>query len=139
MDFSTLDNLYGDDDNRNESGVEVHIGLNSKNDPIIINVAEAGNNRHQKAIRKYERALESCRHKPKKRHLITAKIVADSLLVGWSGIIDKKGKPVDPTFENKVAAMVHSKQFFAEVLDAAQDRANFTAENNDLQEESEKN
>lgn len=138
-DFSTLDDLYGSDEERSTKGVDVHIGLNRKNDPIIIVVAEAGNAKHSQAMRKYERALESCRHNRKKRRLINAKIIAESLLLDWKGILDAKGKPVEANFDNKVDAMMHSSQFMGDVVDAASDRANFVADQNDNSDETEKN
>ena len=138
-DLSTFDDLFGADEDRNTDGVWIQIGFNRSNEPIKIRVAEAGNPKHLEATRKYERAMESCRHDRDKRRIINAKIVAESILIDWVEIIDKKGKPVEASKESKIEALMHSRQFFGEVLEAAQDRSNFTVLMNDLTEETEGN
>ena len=125
-DFSTLVELYGSDEDKTTKGVPVHIGLNRKNDPVIIYVAEAGNPNHKKSIRKYERTLASSRHNRKKIELTNAKIVAESILMGWEGIIDVNGDPVEANLENRIQALVASDKFFIDVIEAAQDPNNFS-------------
>jgi hypothetical protein len=124
MDFATFDELYGSDEDRSIKGVPVQIGLNRKNEPVTITVAEAGNPNHLKLTRKYEKALESSRHNQEKRRMLNAKIIAESLLIDWSGVLDLDGKPVPATVENKIKAMMHSSRLMSDIIDAASDRAN---------------
>lgn len=131
MDFSTIDELYGNDSAKSLNGVPINIGLNRNNEPIMLYVAEAGNPNHLKATRKYERALESSRHNHTKRRLINAKIIAESLLMDWSGIIDTNGAPVPASVENKIEALVRSNKLMGDVIDAASDRSNFMADEPD--------
>jgi len=125
MDFETIDDIFGSDSGRSTKGAPVNIGLNKKNKPVILYVAEAGNEKHLKATRSHERALEASRHNQAKRRMINAKIIAEGLLMGWSGILDKDGNEVPATMENKVEALMHSMKMMGDVVDAAQDRANY--------------
>jgi hypothetical protein len=142
MDFDSLEEIYKVDEDKQINGVEVEFGLNKKDEPMIMVVAEIGNPNNKKAMRKYEKALESSRHNKKRRNLIWAKIVAESILINWWGILDSKKREVKPTLENKIAALLKYEKLFVDVMDAAQDSDRFRPDTDsevDPVEESEKN
>jgi len=139
MDFESFEEIYKADENKQLNGVEVEFGLNAKDEPMTMIVAEIGNPNNRKVMRKYEKALESCRNNKKKRSLIWAKIVGESILVNWKGILDKNKKEVKPTLENKVLALVKYEKLFVDVMEAAQDSERFRPDDSDAVEDSEKN
>ena len=140
-DFSTFDEIYGNDETRNADGVPIRVGLNRKNEEVIMIVAEIGNPKHLDAMREYERALESSRRNQNKRRKINATIIAKGILIDWKGVIDKNGKAVPATLENKIDALMQSSRLLGDIVDAAGDPANFTGSIDaaDQEEETAKN
>lgn len=139
MDFDSLEEIYKADEDKQTNGVEVEFGLNSKDEPITMIVAEIGNPNNRKVMRKYEKALESSRNNKKKRSLLWAKIVAESILISWNGVLDSNKKEVKPTMDNKVLALVKYEKLFVDIMEAAQDSERFRPDESDQAEESEKN
>jgi hypothetical protein len=139
IDFESFDEIYKVDEDKRVNGVEVEFGLNAKDEPITMIVAEIGNPNNRKVMRKYEKALESSRNNKKKRSLIWAKIVAESILLDWKGVLDKNKKEVKPTIDNKVLALVKYEKLFVDIMEAAQDSERFRPDEQDPVEESEKN
>jgi hypothetical protein len=140
IDFESFEEIYKVDENKQVNGVDVEFGLNKKNDPITMIVAEIGNPNNRKVMRKYEKALETSRNNKKKRSHIWAKIVAESILIGWRGVLDSKGKEVKPTLDNKVASLVKYEKLFVDIMEAAQDGERFRPDDDiNASEESEKN
>lgn len=136
MKFGSLEELYKTDEDKSNKGIPVTVGMNEKNDPIIMVVAEAGSKLHKKVQRKYDRALEASRRNPDKRRYILSKIISESLLKGWSGVLDSKGNEVPYTVENGIEALMKYEQLSIEVMEAATDIENFRPEGI---EETEKN
>lgn len=141
MNFASLEELYANDADKSENGTVMEIGLNVKGEPIKLIVAEMGNSKSEKAMRKYERALASCRHDRKKRMQIWAKILAEAILLDWQGVLDKDGNEVPPTLENRVQALTQYERLFADVMEFSQNPNNFKPEHGESgpDEESEKN
>lgn len=139
MDFGSLEEIYKTDQDKELNGVEVEFGYNIKEEPITMIVAAIGNESNRKAMRKYEKALESARNNKNRRSMIWAKIVAESILRDWKGVLDSKGKEVKATTENKIAALIKYEKLFVDVMEAAQDNERFRPEEQDLVEQSEKN
>jgi hypothetical protein len=135
MDFGSIEELYKTDEKLTEEGAPITIGMNAKDEPIIMHVAEAGNQKHKKAQRKYDRQLEIARNNPKRRSLLMAKIVAESILTGWSGVLDSKGKEVKYTIANGIDALLKYDKLNIEIMDAATDIENYRP----AEEETEKN
>ena len=135
MDFGSIDELYKVDEDLANNGAPITIGMNTKDEPIIMLVAEAGNPKHKKVQRKYDRQLEIARNNPKRRQLLMAKIVAESILMGWSGVLDSKGKEVPYTVQNGVDALLKYDKLNIDIMDAATDIENYRPE----EEETEKN
>jgi hypothetical protein len=131
MDFDTLNELYATDEDKALNGVKIEIGVNKKDNPISVTVAESGNQRHQKVQRKYSKALEFSRRNTKKHDLVWAKITAESILMDWSGMIDKDGNEQPATIENKIKALAGSDKFFSTILEIANTPENFRPDDTD--------
>ena len=119
---NTFDYLYS----TNEDGVKVYMGINAKGDDIIFKLRESGCKEHEKAQRRHKKSLSLTRKNPDKEHEVLSKIVAEAIIVDWSGIIDEKGKAIACTFENKFEALKKYKKLFYEVLKEATNEDNFT-------------
>ncbi|HUT42743.1 MAG TPA: hypothetical protein VMW95_00295 [Desulfobacterales bacterium] len=125
MDFGSIEELYKTDETLVNEGAPITIGMNAKDEPIIMYVAEAGNPKHKKAQRKYDRQLEIARNNPDRRRLLMAKIVAESILLGWKGVMDSKGKEVPYTIPNGIDALLKYDKLNIEIMDAATDIENY--------------
>jgi len=138
--FATFDDMYQVDEELSTEGVPIEWGFNAKDQPIKLFIAEAGNKNHQKARRKYEKALERSRKNKSRYELIMAKIVAEGVLVNWENILDSNGKTVPATIENKVAALDKYERLFIDVLEIANNPENFRpVDADDAEEETEGN
>lgn len=134
MTFSSLEELYKVDPEKSEKGIEVPIGVNALGDDIIMIVAESGTKEHKKVQRKYERALEATRRNDKKRLVVMAKIIAESLLKNWKGVLDDDQKEVKYTVKRGIEALVKYERLSFEIIDASINRDNYR-----FDEETEKN
>lgn len=141
MKIASLEEIYEIDEDKSLNGVEYELGLNVKNEPIILIIAEMGNEKNQKVMRKYDKALETCRHNKKKRQMVWAKIIAESILLDWSGMLDTKKKEVPATMENKIETLIEYEGLFLDIMEASQDKDRFRPDNDDInpEEDSEKN
>lgn len=140
MSFESLEELYANDADKSENGAEMDVGLNAKGEPIVFIVAEMGNSKSERAMRKYERALASSRYDRKKRMKIWAKILAEAILLDWRGVIDKDGNEVPPTLENRIEALSKYERLFMDVMEFSQNPNNFRPDSGlSPEEESEKN
>ena len=135
--LATFEEIYEVDEEKSAEGVKIEWGFNAKDQPIQLIIAESGNEKHQKARRKYEKALESSRRNRKRYELVMAKIVAEGILVGWNNILDTANKPVPPTVENKVTALSKYERLFIDVLEVANNPEHFRP--SQPEEETEKN
>ena len=124
-----------------ERGVEITVGFNEDDSPIVMIVAEAGNVNHTKAQRRHSRALESSRNNDKRRRFVMAEIIYDGkILRGWKGVLDSKGKEVPFNRENAIEALTKYDRLMSDVISAADDPMNFRPEEAIIgKEESEKN
>jgi hypothetical protein len=140
MSLSTFDSLFKSDEDKSKNGVPIEFGFNSKNEKVTLFIAEAGNPNHEKAQRKYAKALENSRKNKELYNEIICKIVAESILLKWEGVLDNDGEPMEATFETKFDALKRLRKLFLAVLDAASDASNFSIEDAAAAEaESEKN
>jgi len=128
MTLSTFDSLFKSDDEKSKNGVPIEYGFNSKNEKVILYIAEAGNPNHEKAQRKYAKALENSRKNKDLYNEIICKIVAESILLRWEGVLDGDGEPIESTYENKFDALKRLRKLFLAVLDSASDTSNFSIE-----------
>jgi len=119
FDFSSLKDIYEVDEVKSREGVWMEWGMNAKDEPIRLLIGEVNNIKHQKARRRYEKALETSRKNRKRYEYIMAKVVAEGLLFDWEGILDSDSKPVEATMQAKIAALTKYEPLFYDVLKTA--------------------
>jgi hypothetical protein len=125
MDFGSLEELYKTDEKLVNEGAPITVGMNDKNDPIIMYVAEAGNKKHRASQRKHDKAIEVARHNEKRRRYLTNKVICEGILIGWSGVLDSKGKEVKFTIENAIEALTKYDKLSFAIMDSAMDIENY--------------
>ena len=113
------------DPDKSLNGIEVPVGLNQKGDKVIFWIAEAGNENHEKVQQKYSEELELTRHNDDLYQEVILKIIAESILVSWSGVIDNKGKAIKPTVENKIESLTKYNKLYHKVMQIASDESKF--------------
>jgi hypothetical protein len=126
--FDALDSIYKTDPEKSAGGIPIEVGTNKKGEPIIMWVSEANhatNEKFAQLVRKYERAMELSRRNPARRKALWIKIVADSILMKWEGVLDQDDKDVPATLENKIQALTKYDELMADILGTANDRNNF--------------
>jgi len=106
----------------------LYFGYNAKDEELTFMVRETGSPEHEKIQRKYSKALEKSRRNRKRYRSIMAKIVAESILVDWKGVLDENGDEVPCTLENRIEALTKYKKLFVEVIDFASEVTNFQAD-----------
>lgn len=100
---------------------------------ISFTLARAGgaNLRYQKAMevktRKHRSAIENNTISVELANQLMVEAFAETVVLGWKGITDKKGKKVPFTPENAVNLFTKLPDLFIDVREAAAARANFSA------------
>jgi hypothetical protein len=139
FDFATLEDIYEVDEEKAIDGVWIEWGMNAKDEPIRLLIGEVNNKKHQKARRRYEKALETSRKNKKRYEFIMAKVLAEGLLFDWEGILDSNGKAVPASMDAKVAALVKYEPLFFDVLKTADSPELFRADEPDAEDDTEGN
>lgn len=130
-------NLYQQfktDSNAETGGIDLNYGENSKGQPILIKIARAGgsNKKYQKVIaelsRPHRRSIQSETLPPEKSDALLRKAFARSVVLGWSGVEDAEGKPMDYSEENVEKLFKDLPDLFADVREQANSSALFRAE-----------
>jgi len=121
MNKGTFEYLYTTE----EDGVEIHMGVNANGESFYFTLRELGCEAHEKVQRKYNAALSRVRNNSKKEHEILSKIIAESILVDWRGVIDNKGKEIPCTMENKLDALMKHKKLLYAVMTESSKEENF--------------
>jgi len=139
--MNTLDNLFKSDENKSVKGVPIVVGTNQNGDDVVFYIAEIGNPNHDKVQRRYSKQLERYRKREELQQQIIVKIVAESILVDWEGVLDDDGQHIEATLENKIAALTKYRKLFVEVMQEAGDPSNFALVDDDVnpEEDTEKN
>ena len=106
----------------------LYFGTNAKEEELSFTVRETGSPEHEKVQRKYSKALERSRRNRKRNREVMAKIVAESILIDWKGVLDEDGNVVPCTMANKIAALIKYKKLFVEIIDFASEATNFQPE-----------
>jgi len=141
MNINSFEELYAKDESKSEAGVPMDVGVNTKGTPIIFTVAEMGNTKNERTMRRFEKALESARRDKKRRRSVWAKILSESVLLTWSGVLDSKGEEVPATVANKIAALEKYERLFTDVMEFSQNPENYRPDDGEIDpvEDSEKN
>jgi len=129
--MKTFNDLFVSDTDKANNGVPIVVGYNVKNEPVTLFIAEAGNPGHEKAQRQFAKELEVSRRNRKHRQRINARIIAIGVLKTWEGVLDDDGNPVDPTVDNKVAALLKYKKMYLRVLQESDDPDNYRSDDPD--------
>jgi len=114
---------------------ELDFGFNSKNEPLRFIIRETGSPEHEKVQRKYSKALTASRRNRVRYRAVMAKIVGESILIDWKGVLDDEGNEVPCTLENKIEALTKYKKLFVEIIDFASDQTNFEVPETELDDE----
>lgn len=133
---NVLNKIYNIDQEKSVQGIEHIMGYNDLDEPMVLVIAEAGNPDHSKAQRKYAKAIEKVRRDSPRARQLWARVVAEGILKSWSGILDEDGNEVEPSMENRVAALAGNERFFTEVLSVANEESHYRQE---IEEDTEKN
>lgn len=123
--FESFEELYATDDDLVNNGVPVTIGYNSKDEPMVLYIAQERNEKHIEAIRKREKLLEQMRHDEKGLFKLRCAIFAEGILMKWEGILDKKGKAIASTQENKAEALGKYRRLLSVVVETCSDPSNY--------------
>lgn len=113
------------------SGIELDYGKNSKGEPIRIKIARAGgaNKRFAKVLdrllRPYKRQLANDQLSDDVAKDVMIQAYADSVVLGWEGVEDRQGNPMDFTRENVVKLFTDLPELFLDVQQQSQKAALF--------------
>lgn len=114
-------------------------------DGIVLDYGEMGSimiSRAGGANKKFAKSLEF-RSRPYKRQIdkgtmdndtavkLMAEVFADTIVIGWVGINDREGNPIEFNKENCVKLFIDLPELFADVQDASTSIANFQQEQNE--------
>ena len=113
----------------------LYFGENKKGQELAFTVHETGSPEHEKVQRKYSKALEKSRRNQTRHRAIMAKIVAESILIDWKGVLDEDGNEVPCNMENKINALTKYKKLFIEIIDFASEPTNFQAEDEEVMDD----
>lgn len=116
-------NLYKSfesDEKAEIEGIVLDYGMNSKDGPIQIRVRRAGggNARFNKVFeaksKPYRRILESLDQKTSDR--VMREVYADSVVVGWTGVEDRDGNPMEYSRDNVLKLFTDLPDLFRDVV-----------------------
>ena len=109
-----------------------YVGVNRNGNDAILYIAEAGNPEHEKAQRKYAKALAQSRHSNKKQRQILCKIISESILLDWKGFLDGKGNEIECTEESKNKFLNEMPALLASVMEFSTDQTNYVDDDEEM-------
>ena len=113
------------------SGIELDYGKNSKGAPIRIRIARAGgaNKRFAKVLdrllRPYKRQLANDQLSDDVAKDVMIQAYADAVVLGWEGVGDREGNPMEFSRENVVKLFTDLPELFLDVQQQSQKAALF--------------
>lgn len=114
-----------------DANLETGKGVTLDYGDFTITIHRAGNSNraYQKAlvdkIKPYARMMQAGNLDAEKSNRLMAEVYADTIVKGWSGVTDKKGKELEFTRENVVKVLTDLPDFFQKLQNEAEDVANF--------------
>lgn len=117
-----------------KTGITLDYGLNSKKQPIEIRIARAGG-----ANDAYLKRLEA-KAKPHRRSIqhetiekaqldgIVKEVYAETIVLGWNGVEDRDGNPMDFNKENVLKLFADLPDLYTDIMEQAQSAALFRVE-----------
>jgi len=127
--MDTLTSLFKSDEDKALNGIPVPVGYNKNGDEVIFYIAEAGNPNHVKIQRLYSKRLEMSRKNVDLTEKFLCEIIAKSIFISWSGVLDDKGHEIESTFENKFEALMNHSKIYHKVLEICNDPENYRINN----------
>jgi hypothetical protein len=116
---------------KEENGIDIEYGTNSKNAPIKFRVARASrSNIHYQTVlelvtRPYRRMINGDKLDKRVENKLNITIFVKSILLGWEGVEDENNEPLTFNQENATKLFTDLPDLFAELQQAAADANNF--------------
>lgn len=133
-----LYNTFETNKDLEKDGILLDYGFNSKNEPVQIRIARAGgsNVRFAKTLeqrmRPYKRAIANDTMDNKVAEKLLMEAYADAVILGWEGVEDRDGQPLEFTRDNVLKVLQDLPDLFVDIQQQSQKVALFRA---DLREE----
>lgn len=130
----SLYNTFETDKSLERDGIVLDYGFNSKQQPVQIRIARAGgaNAKFAKVIEQkmkpYKRAIANDTMDNKVAEKLLIESYADAVILGWEGVEDRQGNPLDFTRENVVKVLTDLPDLFLDIQQQSQKSALFRAE-----------
>lgn len=130
----SLYNIFETDKGLERDGVVLDYGFNSKNQPVRIRIARAGgaNVKFAKVLEQkmkpYKRAIANDTMDNKVAEKLLIEAYADAVILGWEGVEDRDGNPLDFTRENVIKVLTDLPDLFLDIQQQSQKAALFRAE-----------
>lgn len=129
-----LYNTFETDKNLERDGIVLDYGFNSKQQPVQIRIARAGgaNARFAKVLEQkmkpYKRAIANDTMDNKVAEKLLVEAYADAVILGWEGVEDRDGNPLEFTRDNVVKVLSDLPDLFLDIQAQSQKSALFRAE-----------
>lgn len=117
-----------------KDGVILQYGNNSDGKPIQITIARAGgsNVRFMKSMdhhrKPYRRQIQNDTLDPETATVLLAKVYAESVILGWSGVEDENGNLMDYNVKNCEKLLIDLPDLFIDIQEQANKVALFREE-----------
>lgn len=130
----SLYNTFETDKSLERDGIVLDYGFNSKNQPIQIRIARAGgaNTKFAKVLEQkmkpYKRAIANDTMDNKVAEKLLVEAYADAVVLGWEGVEDREGSPLEYNRDNVVKVLTDLPDLFIDIQQQSQKSALYRAE-----------
>jgi len=130
----SLYNTFETDKSLERDGIVLDYGFNSKNQPIQIRIARAGgaNTKFAKVLEQkmkpYKRAIANDTMDNKVAEKLLVEAYADAVILGWEGVEDREGSPLEYNRDNVVKVLTDLPDLFIDIQQQSQKSALYRAE-----------
>lgn len=130
----SLYNTFETDKSLERDGIVLDYGFNSKNQPIQIRIARAGgaNTKFAKVLEQkmkpYKRAIANDTMDNKVAEKLLIEAYADAVILGWEGVEDREGSPLEYNRDNVVKVLTDLPDLFIDIQQQSQKSALYRAE-----------
>lgn len=84
--------------------------------------------RYEAKMKPYTRQIQTNTMDEELSRRLTAELYADAVIIGWEGVQDAEGKPIEFSVENATKLLLDLPDLFNDIRSAANDRALFKAD-----------
>ena len=130
----SLYNTFETDKSLERDGIVLDYGFNSKNQPVQIRIARAGgaNTKFAKVLEQkmkpYKRAIANDTMDNKVAEKLLVEAYADAVILGWEGVEDREGSPLEYNRDNVVKVLTDLPDLFIDIQQQSQKSALYRAE-----------